>query len=279
MEINKIAETIFQNISNVNPLVHNISNAVTINDCANITLAFGGSPIMATDAAEVEEISSIAKAFVGNIGNITHTQLNSIILAGKKCNEINHPVILDPVGVGVSKHRNHAIAKILENVKLSVIRGNISEIKFIATGGSKAKGVDAEEGDLINSNNLEDNINLAKKLSKETGAVIAISGEIDIVANAQTAYTIKNGHALMSKVTGTGCMLSSAIGAFCGANPENILEATAVAVASFGICGELAYKKMIETNGGTGSFRMYLMDYASNMDIDTFIKNSKIEIR
>lgn len=279
MDVLENAELIFKNIESVKPVMHNISNIVTVNDCANITLAAGGSPTMADDPKEVEEITSACNGFVINMGHINDYLVESMIRAGKRNNEIGHPVVLDPVGAGAAKKRNDVLFKLIENIKFSVIRGNISEIKFIATGSGAAKGVDAAESDKIQEDTLEATVDFAKKLSKKIGSVIAISGEIDIIADSETAYVIRNGHSMMARVTGTGCMLSSLIGVFCAANPNNTLEATTVAVSSYGYAGELAYRKTAENGGGTSSFRMYLIDYVSNMNADIFKEGAKIERR
>ena len=241
MVVFNMADEIFRNNNTVAPVVHNISNIVTANDCANITLACGGSPTMARHPEEVEEITSVCNAFVINMGNIEEPLVEAMIRAGLKNNAINHPVILDPVGAGAAKKRNEVLFELIDKIKFSVIRGNISEIKFLATKNSSAKGVDADENDKINDKNINEVIAFTKKLSAKTGAVIAISGETDIISDNNKTYIIKNGHSLMSKVTGTGCMLSSVLGVFCAANPKNILEACAVAVAAYGYAGELAY--------------------------------------
>ncbi|MCQ4725187.1 hydroxyethylthiazole kinase [Anaerotignum faecicola] len=279
MDLFKNAEVIFKNIENKKPIVHNISNIVTVNDCANITLAAGGSPTMADNPDEVEDITKACAGFVINMGNISDYLVESMIRAGKMNNNIGHPVVLDPVGAGAAAKRNSVLFKLMENVNFSVIRGNISEIKFLATGSGAAKGVDADENDKVTYENLDKTVGFAKELSRKTGAVIAISGEFDIISDSTRAYIIKNGHNIMSKVTGTGCMLSSLIGVFCSANPDDILNAAAVAVSSFGYAGELAYKKTVETEGGTSSFRMHLIDYVSKMTADVFKEGAKIEVR
>lgn len=279
MDFDKMAEKIFKNIELVKPVVHNIANIVTVNDCANITLAFGGSPTMADNPREVEDITSMCNGFVINMGHIHDYLVESMIRAGMKNNLLGHPVVLDPVGAGAARARNDVLFKLMENVNFSVIRGNISEIKYLATGSGSAKGVDADENDLITDETIDNVVGFAKKLSKKTGAVIAISGATDIIADDQKAYIIKNGHPQMAKVTGTGCMLSSAIGVFCGADPENILDATAVAVSAYGYAGEQAYEKMVQMDGGTSSFRMYLIDYASKMNAGLLKGGAKVEIR
>jgi len=271
-------EKILENVKVKSPLVHNITNYVTVNDCANIVLAIGGSPIMSDDISEVEEITSICSSLVINTGTLG-TQVNSMLLAGKKCNELLHPVVLDPVAAGASKLRTETVYRLLDEVKFSVIRGNISEIKTIYAGSGTTRGVDADEADAVSEDNIDGIVKLAKELSKRTSSVISISGAIDIVADESKAYVIKNGHPIMSKITGTGCMLTALIGAFCGANYDSILESTSAAVCSMGLCGELAYEKMIKTDGGTLSFRTYLIDYISKLTPEMLDGGMKIEVR
>lgn len=270
---------ILENVEKRMPLVHNITNYVTVNDCANILLACGGSPIMADDIDEVEEITSICNALVINIGTLNERTIASMIKAGKKANDLNHPVVLDPVGTGASKLRTDTTFRLLDEVNFSVIRGNISEIKTVFLGSGNTKGVDADISDRITDENLDEAIDFAKKLSKKTNSVIVITGEIDIVADSEKAYVIKNGHPMMSKITGTGCMLTSVIGAFCGANDNNILEACAAAICAMGLCGEFAFNKVKESDGGTSSFKMHLIDYMSKLNYQMLKEGSKIESR
>ena len=258
------------------PLVHNITNYVTVNDCANILLACGGAPIMADDIGEVEEITSICNTLVINIGTLNARTIDSMICAGQKANALGHPVILDPVGAGASLLRTETVFSLLKAVKFSVIRGNISEIKTVYAGSGTTKGVDADEADVVRCENLDETLAFAKELSGRTGAVIAITGAIDIVASAEKAYVIRNGHPMMSRITGTGCMLTSVIGAYCGTG-EPVLEATAAAVAAMGLCGELAAGKA-ETLG-TGSFRVALIDAMSQMTGASLMEGIQVESR
>lgn len=268
---------IIENVKTKSPLVHNITNYVTVNDCANILLACGGSPIMADDIMEVEDITSICNALVINIGTLNSRTIESMIKAGKKANELNHPVILDPVGAGASKLRTDSTFTLLKEVKFTVIRGNISEIKTVYAGSGSTKGVDADVADSVTDENLDEAILFTKNLSKKLNAVIAITGAIDIVSNSEKSYVIKNGHPMMSKITGTGCMLTSLIGAYCAANKDNTLDATAAAVCAMGLCGELAYKKVKQIDGGTSSLRMHIIDYMSKIDANILEEGAKIE--
>lgn len=260
------------------PLIHNITNYVTVNDCANILLACGGSPIMADDIGEVCEITSICGGLNINIGTLNSDTIKSMLAAGKKSNELCHPVVLDPVGAGASVLRTRTAEQLISEVNFSVIRGNISEIKTIAGAVGKTSGVDAADSDAVTDSSLLSTIELAKRFSEKTGAVIAITGATDIVADQDRAYVIKNGCSMMSRVTGTGCMLSAMTAAYITANPENVLEAAAAAVCAMGLCGELAFERL-STNDGNASYRNYIIDEVYNLTAEKLEKGAKYEIR
>jgi hydroxyethylthiazole kinase len=272
-------EKILINLKENPPLIHCITNYVTVNDCANILLACGASPIMADDENEVEEITSICGGLYINIGTLNEQTVKSMFKSGKKANELCRPVILDPVGAGASSFRTSTAFKLLNEVKLSVIRGNISEIKTVSYGSGTTKGVDADISDIITEENLNEAVLYTKKLSEKTGAVIAVTGAIDIVADSKKAYVIRNGNPMMAKVTGTGCMLTALIAAFCTANKTELLEAAAAAVCVMGLCGELAFSKILKSNLGTASYRTYIIDEISKMNISALREGMKIEIR
>jgi hydroxyethylthiazole kinase len=268
-------EAIFENMLKNKPIVHCITNFVTVNDCANIILAGGGSPTMAHHQGEVEQITQNSQSLVLNMGNVH--EVDAMILAGKMSNELGHPVVIDPVGIGASDLRNERFVELSQNMKFSVIRGNISEIKAIANGTGMTKGVDADESDKVTEDNLKQVVQMAKNLSEKLGSVISISGAIDIVADKEKAYIIRNGKPIMAKITGTGCMSTALIGAFCGGNPDNILEASAAAVATMGVSGDMAFEKMKKFEGGTMMFRMFLIDIISNMTSELINGGMNIE--
>lgn len=270
-------KTILENVRNNGPLVHFITNYVTVNDVANMMLACGGSPIMSDEVLDVEDITTICNALVINIGTLNQNSIEAMIAAGKKANELGHPVILDPVGAGASKLRTETTFKLLKEIKFDVIRGNISEIKTVYSGSGSTKGVDADVADAVTDVNLAETAAFAKELSKTTGAVIAITGAIDIIADENDAYAIRNGVADMSRITGTGCMLSGVVGAYVAANMDNKTTATVAAVAAEGLCGEIAAKKTEEEGSGTSSLRMYLIDAMSNLDGETLENGAKVE--
>ena len=267
-----------ENVRNNSPLVHSITNYVTVNDCANILLACGAAPIMADDEAEVEEITSICNALYINIGTLNKRTIPSMMLAGKKANELNHPVILDPVGAGASSLRTNTCYELMENIRFSVIRGNISEIKTLAAGSGTTKGVDADLADMITADTMESTIEFAKAFSAKTGAIIIITGATDIVADDKKAYILRNGRAEMGRITGTGCMLTAVVAAYIAANPDNPLEACASAVASMGLSGELAFDRL-EKGCGNSSYRNYIIDDIYNLTGEALEKGAVYEVR
>lgn len=266
-----------ENVRNKIPLIHNITNYVTVNDCANILLACGGSPVMSDDIDDVIDIVSICGGLNINIGTLNKNTIPSMFAAGKKANERSLPVILDPVGVGASVLRTETANRLLKEIRFSVIKGNISEIKTLAFGSGMTKGVDADVTDTVTTENLSGIVSLAKKFAKETGAVIVITGATDIIANSEKAIVVRNGHPMMSKITGTGCMLSALIAAFVAANRDSIYEATVTAVCAMGLCGEKAFARMKKEDGNS-SFRNYLIDSVYNLDGVSLESGAKYEI-
>lgn len=266
-----------ENVRNTCPLVHNITNYVTVNDCANILLACGGSPIMADDVDEAEEITTICGGLNINIGTLNQRTIPAMHLAGKKANELGHPVVLDPVGAGASALRTKTALELVENVKFTVIRGNISEIKTLALGTGTTKGVDADVADRVTKENLSRAVEFAMEFAKRTGAVIAVTGAIDIVADAGKAYCIYNGHPMMSSITGTGCQLSAMTAAYVTANKEEPLKAAAAAVCAMGICGEKAYARLTKEDGNS-SYRNYIIDAVYHLTPEELEKNANYEV-
>jgi len=260
------------------PLIHNITNYVTVNDCANILLACGASPIMSDDIGEVEEITSICGGLCINIGTLNKNTIPSMFAAGKKSNELFHPVVLDPVGAGASKLRTETANKLLDEVKFTVIRGNISEIKALALGAGSTRGVDADVADAVTDETLDNAVTFARKFSARTGSVIAVTGAIDIVTDGNKAYCIRNGHPAMSSITGTGCQLSTMIAAYITANPEYPLEAATAAVCAMGLCGEKAFARMSALDGNS-SYCNYIIDAVYNLTGDDLESGAKYEMR
>lgn len=268
----------FENVRKTCPLIHNITNYVTVNDCANMVLACGASPIMADAKEEVEEITSICSGLNINIGTLNARTIESMLLAGKKSNELGHPVVLDPVGAGASALRTQTASKLLEQVKFTVVRGNISEIKTLAVGTGTTKGVDADVSDRVTEENLSEAVSFAKAFAEKFSCVVAITGAIDIVADANIAYCIRNGHPMMSSITGTGCQLSALTAAFLCANPNQPLQAAAAAVCAMGLAGEIAHSRLTEMDGNS-TYRNYIIDAVYRLTPEALEKGARYEVR
>lgn len=273
MNIRTSIGDLLDSVRESSPLVHHITNYVTVNDCANITLSIGASPVMADNINEVEEMTSIASSLVLNIGTLNSKKVECMIKAGKRANEIGIPVVLDPVGVGATTYRAKAAKDIMSNVNLAVIRGNLSEIKTLYGLNSITRGVDTTE-DTSFKDELEKAKVLARDFSKKSGAVIVITGVVDIITDGEIVYTVENGHKMMSRITGTGCMCSSLIGSYLGVHKDNLIAALS-GVVSIGISGELAYEGL-KNGEGTGTFKVNLMDNIYNLSKEVIEKRGKI---
>jgi hydroxyethylthiazole kinase len=267
-----------ENVRKTVPLVHNITNYVTVNDVANVLLACGGSPIMSDEPEDVADITSICGGLNINIGTLNQKSIEGMFVAGKKANELGHKVLLDPVGAGASGLRTNTALKIMKEIRLDVIRGNISEIKTLALGSGTTKGVDADAADAVTEENLDQMVAFAKSFAKESGSIVAITGAIDLVADGDKCYVIRNGRAEMGKITGTGCQLSGMMTGFIVANPDNMLEAAAAAVCTMGVAGEIGWSRM-EQGDGNSTYRNRIIDAIFNMDGETLDREAKYEVR
>lgn len=247
------------------PLIHNMTNRVSINDCANILLACGASPIMAEAIEEVEEITAMCDGLVLNMGMPGRQKIEAMKKAGKRANALHIPVVLDPVGVGASAFRREAVSELLKEVRFTVIRGNFSEIRTLMCGVCGTRGVDAEPTDLMGEKNLYQNVKTVTAFAEKSGAIVVATGKNDIVSDGRKAYWIQNGHSMMQTVTGVGCQLSALAAAYVAANPKHTLEAVTAAVSAIGVCGELAYERMSDLDGNA-SYRNYLIDAVYRLD-------------
>lgn len=263
------AEEQWKKVRQSNPLVHHITNYVTVNDCANVTLAIGASPVMADDREEAADMTSLASALVLNIGTLNARTVESMMISGKTANQKQIPVIFDPVGAGASAFRSRTADTLLKNIHMTVIKGNISEIRNISGEASHTRGVDASAADAEADARL-----LAERAARQFHCVVAITGPLDTVSDGSRTVLVENGHPAMSGMTGTGCMGSSLTACFCGADPAHPLEAAASALACLGAAGEIAW----ETAGskGIGSYHAALLDAVSHMDEETLRKRAKI---
>jgi len=260
-ELIETAAGILDSIRCENPLIHYITNYVTVNDCANITLAIGASPIMADDIREVKDIVSIASALVLNTGTLDKRTEESMIIAGKAANSKNIPVIFDPAGAGASKLRSESAKFILDEIKISIVRGNISEIRSLAGLDASVKGVDASGSDIQKS--LAEGCSVARSVSERFSCITAITGAADILSDGKSTFLLENGSRLLTRITGAGCMCTSLIGSFCAAS-EDQFAAAAGAILSMGIAGETAAENAGET--GSGSFHAALINAVSQMN-------------
>lgn len=271
-------QDMLENVRRKAPLIHNITNYVTVNDCANILLACGASPIMSDDMGEVEEITSLCAGLNINIGTLNQRTLPAMLAAGKKANALGHPVVLDPVGAGASTLRTASARRLLENIRFTVIRGNISEIRALASGAVSTRGVDADGAYSVTEENLNRAVEEIRAFSRETGAVIAVTGAIDIVTDGKQAFCIRNGRPEMSRITGTGCQLSAMTAAYAAANPGQALTAAAAAVCAMGLCGEMAMARMTPLDGNA-SYRNYIIDAVYHLTPQELERGAKYELR
>ena len=272
--LGKCLENVRKNV----PLVHNITNYVTVNDVANILLACGGSPIMSDEPEDVEDITSICGGLNINIGTLNKSSIEGMYRAGRRANDVGHVVLLDPVGAGASALRTNTAVGLMKEIKFDVIRGNISEIKTLANGSGTTKGVDADVADAVTDETLDNAVAFVKGLARETGSIIAITGAIDLVADGSKCFVIRNGRPEMGRITGTGCQLSGMMTAFLVANPEDKLAAAAAAVCTMGLAGEIGWSRMQEGDGNS-TYRNRIIDAVFNMDGRTLDQGAKYEIR
>ena len=274
----QVLKTMLENVRAKSPLVHNITNYVTVNDVANVLLAAGGSPIMSDDADDVEDITSICGGLNINIGTLNKNTIPSMFLAGKKAHALGHIVLLDPVGAGASRLRTDTANRLMQEVRFDAVRGNISEIKTLCTGSGSTKGVDADAVDAVTEANLDNGVALVKAFAKQTGCIIAVTGAIDLVSDGERCWCIRNGRAEMSRITGTGCQLSALMTAFLVANPDRKLDAAAAAVCMMGLAGEIGWANM-QPGDGNSTYRNRIIDAIFNMTGDALEEGAKYELR
>lgn len=257
-----------QKIKESSPLIHNMTNQVVANDVANGLIALGASPIMAYAEEEVADVASTAKALVLNIGTVTPDVAKSMLVAGQAANQHNIPVLLDPVGVGATRFRKQVVKELFSSISFTAIRGNVAEIATLAGVEWKTKGVDAEEG-------KGSKAEIAKALANEKECVVAISGKEDVLSDGEQTYIISNGHAMMGKITGSGCLLSGLAGAFLATKVDSVLAGLVNAHVYYGIAGEKAAGRVDVK--GTGSFRAALIDEISQVSKDEIEKFAKVK--
>jgi hydroxyethylthiazole kinase len=233
------------------PLVHHITNYVTVNDCANITMCIGGTPVMADAMEEVAEMVSLAGSLVLNIGTLRSEQVDAMLVAGKEANRLDIPIVLDPVGVGATKYRTETAQLLLKELRISVLKGNAGEIGVLAGTGGTVKGVDS-------IGIVGRPVDVCREYAKRLGAVVVMSGTTDIVTDGDLTVLVDNGHEMMGSISGTGCMASSIVGSFAAVSKDHVPSSVA-GLASFGIAGERAAR----SSKGPYSFKNALFDAVS----------------
>lgn len=259
------AAELLKKIKEQKPLIYHITNWVTIYDCANIVRAIGALPVMAHAKEEATDMSKIANALVLNIGTLTNELIESMKIAGKAANEKGIPIVLDAVGVGATKLRDDKALELLNELKIDIIKGNSSEIARLAGEKAETKGVEATK---VETNLIE----LAKKLANERKATVVITGKEDIITNGTDVYICKNGHEMMGKFVGTGCMAASVIASFAAVE-KDYTKAAASALVIFGITGELASRRAT----GPGSYKESFYDEIFNLDETDINDMEKLE--
>jgi hydroxyethylthiazole kinase len=248
------------------PLVHHITNAVVMNDTANITLAIGALPVMAHSLGEVEEMVGLAGALVLNIGTLSDEQVAAMLLAGKRANERGIPIVLDPVGAGATRMRTESALRLLRELRVTALRGNAAEIGALVGVGGETRGVES----ISLSGNREE---VARQAARAFGCVVAITGARDVIADGDRLAHVDNGHPLLATITGSGCMATSLVGASLAVEPDAFRASTAALVA-MGLAGEHAAPK----SGGPGTFRSHLLDAVAALTPESLDAGQKVSL-
>lgn len=266
-----------QNLRREAPLTHCITNYVTANDCANVLLAFGASPIMADELEEVEEIVALSSGLVVNLGTLNRSTVDATFAAARRANELGIPAVLDPVGVGASRFRTETARRLLSEIRFAAIRGNVSEIAALAFGTGATRGVDAAVSDAVSESNRRAVAERLREFAAAFQTTVVASGALDLVVDAERFATVRNGSPWAARITGAGCMSTAVLGACVAANRARVWEAAVAATAAFGVCGEIAERRTVERGGGTATFRTELIDAASTTEPERFAELSRVE--
>ena len=237
-----------------NPLVHQITNYVVMNETANATLAIGALPVMAHALEEVEEMVGIAGALVINIGTLSPAWVDAMLAAGRAANARNIPVVLDPVGAGATRYRTETAKRILDAVDVAVLRGNAGEVATLAGAEAEVRGVES-------MGIAGEPADLARDAARILGTVVSVTGPVDFVSDGETVVAVANGHPLLASVTGTGCIASALSGCFL-AVADSPLEGATDALVALGVAGEDAAR----VAKGPGSLHVALYDALAALD-------------
>lgn len=255
-----------ESLRSAHPMVHHITNNVVTNFTANITLCLGAAPVMAPCIDESPEMVAFAGALLLNIGTLDPPEVESMLSAGRRANELGIPVVLDPVGAGATMLRTEAAAALYKALTISVVRGNAGEVLSLAGAGGKVRGVDSMEA-------AEDRESSIIGFARETGTIIAVTGKVDFVTDGRRTARLRNGHPLMARVTGTGCGASTAVACFAAAGIEPF-RASCSALAVYGIAGEIAG----EISPGPGTFVPNFLDALANLEGSDISKMLNMEM-
>ncbi|MRN52391.1 hydroxyethylthiazole kinase [Paenibacillus monticola] len=251
-----------------NPLIHNITNIVVTNFTANGLLALGVSPFMADAHEEVADVAKMSAAVILNIGTLNEHVIRSMILAGKSANAHGVPVVLDPVGAGATAYRTEITHKLIGEMQITALRGNVAEVAHVAGEQWSIKGVDAGAGE-------GDVVALAQKAARKLGCIVIITGKEDVITDGEVTFIASNGHPILTKVTGTGCLLSSVVGAFLAVAGQSTLEASAEAISFYGVAAEIAAESTAQQ--GPGSFQIEFLNQLALVTPEIFLEKSRLQ--
>ena len=257
---------IFACVRERHPLVHHITNYVTVNDCANITICAGGSPVMADAREEVEEMAAVAGALVLNIGTLNMALVESMIAAGRMANERKIPVVLDPVGAGATRLRTESALRLLDEISVTILKGNAGEIGVLAGAEAQVRGVDSR-------GMTGDPVTIARNFARTAGITVVVSGATDIVTDGTHVLLVENGDPMMGRISGTGCMAASVIGAFAAVCCDPV-SASAAALAAFGLAGERASAGA----RGPATFKVALFDELAALSPEDLAQGARIRM-
>jgi hydroxyethylthiazole kinase len=263
--INYDLKYLLQRIRDEKPLIHNITNYVVMNFTANSLLSMGASPVMAHAVEEVEEMVSLARALVINIGTLSEPWIRAMFLAGKKANQLGVPIVLDPVGSGATRLRTETFKKLIAELKITIVRGNASEILSISSSKGTTRGVDAVH-------DVEHAAQTARDMANQLRCAVAITGPVDLITDGTRVIRCQNGHPLLGRITGSGCAATTTIAAFATVARDSV-EAASAGLAFFGLAGEIAAQKA----RSPGSFMIALLDALNDLAPDEFQAYARLE--
>jgi len=267
----------WERLRSAGALVHCITNYVTVTDCANVLLACGASPVMADEELEAAEMANLADALCLNLGTLNQRTVRSMELAADAAARKGIPILLDPVGAGATRFRTETALHLLKAYPVAAIRCNYSELMALCSGRSGTRGVDAAIGDALNRENLKTVLPLFQEFSRESGALLSVSGAMDLVTEGTRTFLGFNGRPRMTRITGSGCMLSAVTAGCLGSAPSDRFAAACAAVSAFGVAGEIAEDRLAGLDG-MGSFHTYFLDAVGALTGAELERRSRYEL-